>query len=246
MMAAGGRHQRQLGAAHLARPRPAAAPRAAVQALERSDVRRQAARRGRALCRSARPRHRAVGRREEPDPGARPHPARPAAEEGPRRHHDPRLQAQRHDHAVRRPERARRHRHRPQHAAPSPSGVHPLPQRDRARRCPPARAVHVILDNYAAHKHPKVAPGSIATSASPSTSRRPHARGSTPSKASSPSSPSGASSAASSTRVVDLQAAINRFVAEHNANPKPFTWTADPDKIIAAVKRGHQVLDSIH
>src|SRR5499426_3967928 len=27
---------------------------------------------------------------------------------------------------------------------------------------------------------------------------------------------------------------------------EPFTWTADPDKIIAAVKRGHQVLDSIH
>jgi hypothetical protein len=26
----------------------------------------------------------------------------------------------------------------------------------------------------------------------------------------------------------------------------PFTWTADPDKIIAAVRRGHQVLDSIH
>jgi hypothetical protein len=46
--------------------------------------------------------------------------------------------------------------------------------------------------------------------------------------------------------VVDLQAAINRFVAETNANPKPFTWTANPDKIIAAVKRGHQVLDSIH
>ncbi|MDX8482020.1 IS630 family transposase, partial [Mesorhizobium sp. VK24D] len=46
--------------------------------------------------------------------------------------------------------------------------------------------------------------------------------------------------------VVDLQAAINRFLAEHNRQPKPFTWTADPDKIIAAVKRGHQVLDSIH
>ncbi|MEO6248754.1 MAG: IS630 family transposase, partial [Sphingomicrobium sp.] len=41
-------------------------------------------------------------------------------------------------------------------------------------------------------------------------------------------------------------AAINRFVAEQNANPKPFTWSADPDRIIAAVKRGHQVLDSIH
>ena len=46
--------------------------------------------------------------------------------------------------------------------------------------------------------------------------------------------------------VVDLQAAINRFVAETNADPKPFTWTANPDKIIAAVKRGNQVLDSIH
>jgi hypothetical protein len=29
--------------------------------------------------------------------------------------------------------------------------------------------------------------------------------------------------------VVDLQAAINRFVVEHNAEPKPFTWTADRD-----------------
>ena len=46
--------------------------------------------------------------------------------------------------------------------------------------------------------------------------------------------------------LVDLQAAINRFVAEQNADPKPFTWSADPDRIIAAVKRGHQVLDSIH
>ena len=46
--------------------------------------------------------------------------------------------------------------------------------------------------------------------------------------------------------VVDLQAAINRFLAEHNMQPKPFTWTADPDHIIAAVKRGHQALDSIH
>ena len=41
--------------------------------------------------------------------------------------------------------------------------------------------------------------------------------------------------------VVDLQAAINRFVAETNYDPKPFTRTADPDKIIAAVRRGHQV-----
>src|ERR1700745_3531480 len=46
--------------------------------------------------------------------------------------------------------------------------------------------------------------------------------------------------------ILDLQAAINRYIAEHNLNPKPFTWTKDPDQIIAAVRRGHQVLDSIH
>ena len=46
--------------------------------------------------------------------------------------------------------------------------------------------------------------------------------------------------------LVDLQAAIKRFVAETNHRPKPFIWTADPDKIIAAVTRGRQALDSIH
>ncbi len=46
--------------------------------------------------------------------------------------------------------------------------------------------------------------------------------------------------------VVELQAAINRFLAETDDDPKPFIWTADPDQIIAAVKRGHQMLDSIH
>jgi hypothetical protein len=33
---------------------------------------------------------------------------------------------------------------------------------------------------------------------------------------------------------------------EHNGEAKPFTWTADLDKIVAAVKRDHQALDSIH
>ena len=46
--------------------------------------------------------------------------------------------------------------------------------------------------------------------------------------------------------VADLQATINRFLDNHTAHSKPFEWVADPDKIIAAVKRGHQVLDSIH
>ncbi|MGC2782464.1 MAG: IS630 family transposase, partial [Roseiarcus sp.] len=46
--------------------------------------------------------------------------------------------------------------------------------------------------------------------------------------------------------VADLQATINRFLDNHNAHSKPFEWVADQDKIIAAVKRGHQVLESIH
>ena len=43
-----------------------------------------------------------------------------------------------------------------------------------------------------------------------------------------------------------LQAAIHRFIAEHNQEPKPFVWRKDPDAIIAAVKRGSQTLESIH
>ena len=40
--------------------------------------------------------------------------------------------------------------------------------------------------------------------------------------------------------LVDLQAAINRYLAEHNQAPKPFVWTAEPEAILAKVKRGHQ------
>ncbi len=47
--------------------------------------------------------------------------------------------------------------------------------------------------------------------------------------------------------VVELQGAINRFVAEHNdREPKPFVWRADPDAIIAARTRGFQALESNH
>ena len=47
--------------------------------------------------------------------------------------------------------------------------------------------------------------------------------------------------------IVDLQAAIIRFIAEHNeTEAKPFTWTTDPDKIIAARNRGFRTFESIH
>ena len=62
----------------------------------------------------------------------------------------------RHDnHAVRRPQHPRRHRHRTQHEAPPPSGVHPLPQYLEAQ-VPKREVIHAIVDNYATHKHPKV------------------------------------------------------------------------------------------
>ena len=111
---------------------------------------------------------------------------------------------------------------------------------------PAAKAVHVILDNYAAHKHPKVRQWLDR-----------HERFTfhfTPTSCSWLNAVEGFFAKLTKRRLkrgvfhslVDLQAAINRFLAEHNEKPKPFTWTADPDKIIAAVRRGHQALDSIH
>ncbi len=46
--------------------------------------------------------------------------------------------------------------------------------------------------------------------------------------------------------VQDLQAAIDRFVAVTNVDPKPFVWTGRPNRIIAAVKRGKEKLESVH
>src|SRR5262249_37957428 len=73
----------------------------ALQALHRPTLRREAARRGGTVHRSARARLGALGRREIPDPGARPYPARPA-DEAQGRDDDLRLQALRHHHPVRR------------------------------------------------------------------------------------------------------------------------------------------------
>src|SRR6266446_226183 len=113
-------------------------------------------------------------------------------------------------------------------------------------KVPTGKDVHLILDNYKTHTHPRV----LAWLAK-------HKRFTfhfTPTSCSWLDAVEGYFAKLSKRRlkrgvfrsVVDLQAAINRFVAQTNTEPKPFVWTADPDKIIAAVKRGHQVLDSIH
>ena len=111
---------------------------------------------------------------------------------------------------------------------------------------PARKQIHAIVDNYATHRHPKVRQWLTR-----------HPRWTfhfTPTSASWLNAVEGFFAKLTKRRlkrgiflsVVDLQAAINRFVIEHNAEPKPFTWTADPDKIIQAVRRGHQVLESIH
>jgi transposase len=108
------------------------------------------------------------------------------------------------------------------------------------------KTVHAVLDNYAAHKHPEVRKWLAR-----------HPRWTfhfTPTSALWLNAIEGFFAMLSKRRlkrgvfrsVVDLQAAINRFLDDHNAQSKPFQWTADPDKIIAAVRRWHQALDSIH
>jgi transposase len=111
---------------------------------------------------------------------------------------------------------------------------------------PAGKSVHIILDNYARHKHPQV----LAWLAR----HKRFAFHFTPTSCSWLNAVEGYFAKLSRRRlkrgvfksVVELQAAINRFVNETNQMPKPFVWTADPEKIIAAVKRGHHVLDSIH
>src|SRR5262249_30608643 len=64
-----------IGAAHPRSSPTRAAPHSYLQAVERPEVRRQAQGYRRPLCRSTRPCSRPLGRREEPNPGPRPHPA---------------------------------------------------------------------------------------------------------------------------------------------------------------------------
>jgi len=111
---------------------------------------------------------------------------------------------------------------------------------------PAGKLIHAILDNYAAHKHPKVRAwlarhpplgvsfhthflflGQAVETFFATLTRRRLQRGVFRS-------------------LVDLQAAINRYLGEHNRKPKPFVWTADPNRIIEKINRGHQVLASDH
>jgi transposase len=108
------------------------------------------------------------------------------------------------------------------------------------------KTVHVIVDNYAAHKHPKVLEW-IETQPrfvfhfTPTSASWLNAVESFFAKLTKKRLKRGVFRS-----LQELKDAIHRFLDDTNANPKPFTWTKDPNKIIAAVKRGNQMLDSIH
>ncbi len=128
------RDQQEHGPAVLRPLRRAGAPHAFVQPVHRPAVRRQGARRDRALPQPARQGARALRRREEPDPGARADTARGAGGPRARRGGDAGLRAARHHHALRRPGCGHRLRARPVPAPAPASGVPALSGAQRRER----------------------------------------------------------------------------------------------------------------
>jgi transposase len=102
---------------------------------------------------------------------------------------------------------------------------------------PAGKLVHAILDNYGTHKHPKVRAW---------LARHPRwVFHFTPTSASWLNAVEGFFSALSRKRlrrgvfcsIVDLQAAINRYLREHNHDPKPFVWTKPASAIFARLNQ---------
>ena len=105
------------------------------------------------------------------------------------------------------------------------------------RQVPAGKVIHVILDNYGTHKHPKTRAWLAR-----------HPRWTfhfTPTSASWLNAVEGFFSILTRRRirrgafqsVVDLQAAINRYINEHNDDPKPFVWTKPADVILDKLHR---------
>ena len=102
---------------------------------------------------------------------------------------------------------------------------------------PMSKVIHAIMDNYGTHKHPKVKAW---------LSRHPRwVFHFTPTSASWLNAVEGFFSVLTRRRirrgafrsVVDLQAAINRYIREHNDDPKPFVWTKPADTILDKISR---------
>src|SRR5487761_2504026 len=102
---------------------------------------------------------------------------------------------------------------------------------------PPEKAIEAVVDNYATHKHPKVRAWLAR-----------HPRWTfhfTPTSGSWLNAVENFFSVLTRKRIrrgsfhsiVDLQAAIKRYLAEHNLEPKPFVWKASAASILAKLDR---------
>ena len=111
------------------------------------------------------------------------------------------------------------------------------------REVPAGKVIHVILDNYAPHKHAKVRAWLAR-----------HRRWTfhfTPTSGSWLNAVEGFFSKLTRQRlkrgvfcsVVELQAAINRYLEEHNTDPKPFRWTKSADTILEKLNHPNE---SVH
>jgi hypothetical protein len=115
------------------------------------------------------------------------------------------------------------------HGAPSPSGIHPFSDRIEAA-APAGKLIHAILDTYAVHKHPKVRawpwpPSALDLSLHPNLvllAPGPMPAGERGKKAFDRLQRGVFHS------LVNLQAAINRYLAEHNNRPNPLSGLPTP------------------
>jgi transposase len=114
------------------------------------------------------------------------------------------------------------------------------------RETPKHLAVHLIADNYATHKHAKV-------QAWLKRHRRFHMHF-TPTSASWINQVERFFGLITEDRircgvfksVAELETAIEQYLENHNADPKPFVWTASATTILEKVARGRQALESVH
>jgi transposase len=106
--------------------------------------------------------------------------------------------------------------------------------------------IHLIADNYATHKHPKVQAW---------LKRHPRFHMHfTPTSASWLNQVERFFGLITEDRircgvfksVAELEAAIQQYLDQHNADPKPFVWTASAASILEKVARGRQTLESLH
>ena len=105
--------------------------------------------------------------------------------------------------------------------------------------------LHLIMDNYATHKHPKVKawfkrhkrfhPHFVPTSSSWLNMVERWFRDLTDKRIRRGVFKS----------VADLIAAIQAYIQHHNQNPKPFVWTAKAEDLIAKYRRAQAVLDKL-